>query len=357
MHPAPVGVVVPPLIATALEGAQAEALGGSKQPCARWWAGIGHAYRVLHHSGERMADRRSRLKRWADQVRSQPRSASDPEVFDPESIDRTVAATDRWIGPDRYLDTVVTGWEHLPDTPALLVANHSGGTTVPDVWCLLTAWYQHFGSDRPLFTLGHELLFATDATTRFFTRRGVLRASHGSAEKVIEAGGDLLVMPGGERDVWRPWKQRWKVQFVGRTGYARLAMQHGLPIVPVAGAGAHHTLMVLSDGHRLAKALGLPSVARAEVLPLYLSVPWGLSFGPWPHLPVPHRMRFRIGPKIVPHGEPDDPEAVARLDAAVRAALQLELDAIRERWPESRRSVRRMMRHVLRPTPPSTDDG
>lgn len=295
-----------------------------------------------------MADRRSRIARWAEQRRSDAWSASDPSAYDPRRIQRTVAAASRWIGPERYLDTVVTGWEHVPDEPCLLVANHSGGTTVPDVWSLLTAWYTHFGPDRPLYTLGHELLFATDLTTRFFVHRGVLRASHRTAEQVIEAGGDLLVMPGGERDVWRPWHRRWKVGFAGRTGYAKLALAHGLPIVPVAGAGAHHTLVVLTDGHRLASWMGLNRAARAEVWPVHLSLPWGLAIGPWPHVPVPHRMRFRLGPALLSEGSAEDEDAVAALDARVRRGLQVELDAIKQAWPRSRRSVRRMVREILR---------
>lgn len=253
------------------------------------------------------------------------------------------------MGPHRYFDTGAAGWEQLPDHQVLLVCNHSGGSTMVDLWGLAALWYAHFGTTRPLFVLGHELLFATEALARYFAQRGVLRASAATAERVLDAGYDLLIAPGGERDVWRPWKERWQVQFAGRTGYARLAARGGLPIVPVAGAGGHHTLVVLSDGHRLARILGLPNAARAEIWPLHLSLPWGLAFGPWPHLPVPRRLRYRFGPVIegVDPALAGDEAAISALDRRVREGLQAELDALRRGWKGSGRGVRRTLKDML----------
>jgi hypothetical protein len=41
-------------------------------------------------------------------------------------------------------------------------------------------------------------------------------------------------------------------RFVGRQGYARLAMETGAPIVPLVTAGAHESFMVLGQGRRIA---------------------------------------------------------------------------------------------------------
>ncbi len=85
-------------------------------------------------------------------------------------------------------------------------------------------------------------------------------------------------------------------------GYARLALKAGVPIVPLAHARAHETLIVLSDGRRFARALGLPAIARASIWPVHLSLPWGLAIGPWPHIPTPARLRCRIGAPVRPAG-------------------------------------------------------
>src|SRR5690606_16269667 len=131
---------------------------------------------------------------------------------------------------------------------------------------------------------------------------------------------DLLVMPGGDLDTWRPFTKRYQVCFAGRTGYARLALRAGVPIAPVVNAGAHHTLIVLTDGRKLAEKLRLPELARASIWPVHLSMPWGLALGPWPHLPPPVKLRYRFAPAIrpedvgaVPGREPTDAQ-VEELD-------------------------------------------
>jgi hypothetical protein len=104
--------------------------------------------------------------------------------------------------------------------------------------------------------------------------------------------------------------------------------------VPVANAGAHETLVVLTDGRPVARALRLPELARAEIFPIHLSLPWGLAVGPWPHLPTPARLRYRIGPPILPPaglapGADPPEELVQAVDAEVRAAVQRLLDELR----------------------------
>lgn len=119
-----------------------------------------------------------------------------------------------------------------------------------------------------------------------------------------------------------------------RTGYARIALEAGVPVVPVANAGAHETFVVLSDGRRLAEALRLPQLVRAHIWPVHLSFPWGLGFGPWPHLPPPTKLRYRFGPPIHPAevgatpGQPVTEDMVAAFDAKVRAGVQAQLDVL-----------------------------
>jgi len=165
----------------------------------------------------------------------------------------------------------------------------------------------------------------------------VLRAQPELGYRVLkEWRRDLLVMPGGDVDVWRPYSERYKVKFAGRTGYARLALKAGVPIVPLANAGAHETLRVLTDGAPLARWLRLPKLFRASIFPVSLTIPWGLTIGPWPHLPPPTRLRYKIGPAILPEGgfcEPgEEPsrERVAAYDERVRAAMQDLLDQLRD---------------------------
>ena len=40
-----------------------------------------------------------------------------------------------------------------------MVSNHSGGLIAMDVPVLAVAFFDEFGSDRPLYVLAHDLLF------------------------------------------------------------------------------------------------------------------------------------------------------------------------------------------------------
>jgi 1-acyl-sn-glycerol-3-phosphate acyltransferase len=260
---------------------------------------------------------------------------TDPGEYRPEDVRRTLPKIKRLFGPGRYFGVDVQGWANVPDAPVMVVSNHSGGTSIPDVWGFLSAWYQNFGVYRPLHPMAHEFILATQLTGEYFARRGVLRGSREIAMKVLrDYRRDLMVMPGGDLDTWRPYSQRYTVRFGGRTGYARLALQARVPIIPLAHAGAHETLIVLSDGKKLARALRLPEIARASIWPVHLSLPWGLAVGPWPHLPTPARFRYRIGAPILPPaslgpGEEPSEEMVSDHDRKVQSAVQALLDELK----------------------------
>lgn len=283
----------------------------------------------------RSARPQSRLLRW--QARQGKRQwGVNPEDTD---LDAILGTVDRlrpvFSGERAWFPVSVDGWDNLPEPGSLLISNHSGGTIIPDVWGLGFAWYDRFQRDRTIHALAHEMVFSLDQTSRFFARRGILRATRQAARTILcEHGRDLLVLPGGDLDTWRPWSERYSVNFAGRTGYARIALETGAPVVPIAHAGAHETLIVLSDGERIARALRLPQLFRANIFPVHLSFPYGLGVGPWPHIPPPTRLRYRIGRPVVPPrllpGTAPTPAMIADFDAQVRRALQAELDVLRE---------------------------
>jgi 1-acyl-sn-glycerol-3-phosphate acyltransferase len=245
------------------------------------------------------------------------------------------------FGAWRYFNLHVEGWDNLPPPPVLFVSNHSGGSTLIDVWGLWYAWHAHFKFRRPIHALAHELVFAPPGLGRTVAQVGAVRASRRQGLAVLQAWRrDLLVLPGGELDTWRPFSDRYAVRFGGRQGYARLALATGVPVVPVAHRGAHHTLMVLTDGRQFARLMGLQRYFRAEVFPVHLSLPWGLTVGPWPHLPLPATLAYRFGAPIVPPEPCADPsrEQVHQFDRQVREALGVLLEGYRVERPRRARS-------------------
>lgn len=254
--------------------------------------------------------------------------AAEPADYDPAAVERTVSLLDHFFAPKRPWEAQVVGFENVPPSPALVVANHSGGTLIVDAWGLGWAWYRHFGTGRPLHFLAHEWVVPLRRVGEALSHRGILWASQVNALRALrDSSHDVCVFPGGDLDAWRPWTRRYQVEFAGHLGYARLALAAGVPIVPVVNAGAHETLRVLSDGRRIAKALSFGPLARAHVFPIHVSLPWGLAIGPWPHLPWPARLRYRIGKPIAPPRSASE-DAVRELDLRVREAMQRELDEL-----------------------------
>jgi 1-acyl-sn-glycerol-3-phosphate acyltransferase len=290
--------------------------------------------------------RRSRSWRWLHGARD-PHWGASPEGYDAVCVERAKTWLGRLFGPDGHYPVRAQGLDALPSDPALFVSNHSGGSTVLDCVGLAFAWYDHFGRSRPLHFLAHEILLATSLTGPFFHKVGVLRASRHLAHQALgEWGRDVAVMPGGDRDTWRPWKDRYRVEFAGHTGYARVALKSGVPIVPVAHAGPHDTFMVLTDGRRIAKRLRLHDLFRIDVFPIHLSLPWGVGIGPWPHIPLPHALRYRFGEPVQPpaahRAGQDPPEALVReYDRQVRQAMQRLLDELADEDPLGRRGTPR----------------
>ena len=59
-----------------------------------------------------------------------------------------------------YFRSEVRGIERVPaEGGVLIVSNHSGGLMPMDVPIIAVAFDEHFGSDRPIYTLAHDMLF------------------------------------------------------------------------------------------------------------------------------------------------------------------------------------------------------
>jgi 1-acyl-sn-glycerol-3-phosphate acyltransferase len=135
---------------------------------------------------------------------------------------------------------------------------------------------------------------------------GARPASRESALTAFEAGHHVLVLPGGDLDAGKSWRHRNDIVFGGRRGFAKLAIDAGVPIVPIVTAGAGESLLVLSDGQGIAKAVHADRLIRTKALPVSISLPWGLNVGLVglaPYLPLPTKLVTRVLPAMRPEPE------------------------------------------------------
>ena len=212
---------------------------------------------------------------------------------------------------ERYHRWRVVGIEHVPATGgALLVGNHGGGTMSTDGYLTATAIYRHFGVERTVNPLVHDLMLTDPVMRRILPRLGVLRAGADDAARALAAGNLVLVYPAADREAVRPFRERNVVDLAGRTGFARLARQQKVPVVPVVASGVHEQLIVLTRGERLARLVGARRWMRTDSFPLVLALPWGLTSGYIPYMPLPTQITIAFG-------EPLDPPA-GRGDAPLR---------------------------------------
>lgn len=222
-----------------------------------------------------------------------------------------------------WLRLVVEGEEHLPAGPALYVGNHNGGVFGPDLPCTLATLWRHLaGQSRRLTMMTHDLAMRTITPLgRLVQRLGAVRASPENALRALAAGNAVLVYPGGEHDAYRPFRDRNRIVFGGRTGFVRLAQRARVPIVPIVAYGAHRSAVFLDDGRWLAMQLQFRAWTRMERVPIAIALPWLLAVGPLPYLPLPLPITLRILPpfECPPDADPEElrDEVVWRMQAAL----------------------------------------
>jgi 1-acyl-sn-glycerol-3-phosphate acyltransferase len=220
-----------------------------------------------------------------------------------------------------------------PAGGALVVSNHSGGMLTPDVLIFSPAFYETFGYHRPVYTLAHYGLFM-GPLDGWLRRLGVIEASRENAAAALRSGAVVLVFPGGDYDSYRPTLGANTVDFNGRTGYVRTAIETGVPIVPTVSIGAQETQLFLSRGNWLARKLGLTK-ARMDILPLSVGFPFGLSMIFPPNLPLPAKIVTEVLDPIDVTAQFGAKPDVDEVDAHVRAVMQAALKrlAAQRRFP------------------------
>lgn len=159
----------------------------------------------------------------------------------------------------------------------------------------------------------------------------MLPAAPDSMATALAEGRDVAVWPGGEVDSLRPWTERDVANLAGRTGFVRMAIRAGVPIVPIATVGGADAMPVLIRGDGLSRALGVDKMLRLKVFPLAVSLPWGIAPAALPQFPLPAKIRTRLMPAIAIDHDPvraDDEDYVEQKYREVQDSIQRGMDAL-----------------------------
>lgn len=256
-----------------------------------------------------------------------PSDPDDLNAAQPEMIEKVIPFLDDLCR--FYYRLEVEGLHKAPPGKALVVINHNAGITFAEILGFGARWYLERGTNDLLHGLGHDGILAVPFLKNFLIKGGGVRASQRHGDLVLQADRKILVAPGGNLEAFRPYRDRHRIDFNGRTGFIRLALRNMAPIVPTVFIGGHETFFVLHDGRQIARRLGLDNLFRLDTFPIFLGLPWGLGIGPLFHFPLPAKCKVRMLDPIPLDGyspeDEADPAVCREIYDKVTSAMQTAL--------------------------------
>jgi 1-acyl-sn-glycerol-3-phosphate acyltransferase len=278
-------------------------------------------------------------------------AAPESLAFDPSLIEEL----DHLIQPiKRLLSPVSLGTEVIPrEGPVLLTGNHTIFGMV-DIPMLGLEIFEKTG--RTVRGLGDHHHFALPVWRDLLQRIGTVRGTRENCAKLFEAGEAVLVFPGGGREVMKHKHEKYKLIWKERIGFARLAIEHQVPILPFASVGVEDMFEIVVDAEDilrsragdLLRALGIteqPWFRHGEIIP---PIAKGRGLGPLPRL---ERQYFLFGEPIDTTryaGRHEDRDVCMALRSEVQAAIEGEIAQLVEvrRADPERYPIQRLLRRL-----------
>jgi 1-acyl-sn-glycerol-3-phosphate acyltransferase len=215
-----------------------------------------------------------------------------------------------------YFHATLEGQEHIPPRGgALLVSNHA--LFALDAVVLAALVIRDRGR-HPRF-LADRMLWRVPLLRSVIEAIGALPGDPAAARTLLQAGELVFVYPGGVDDSLKLSGERYQLKWKTRAGFARVAMQAGVPIIPVVGLGIDEMYTVLARERWIGRRV---FGSERYDLPLPLG-----AFG----TPLPRRapQKYIVLPAIDTRGDAESPRDVERVRSATYDALESRLRVAR----------------------------
>ncbi|NRA33071.1 MAG: acyltransferase family protein [Polyangiaceae bacterium] len=208
-----------------------------------------------------------------------------------------------------WFRTSVYGIENVPSGGALLVSNHSGQFPL-DGMMIAASMFMDAQPPRLVRAMVEKWAQTMPYISLLFSRTGQVVGVPDNCRRLLERDELILVFPEGARGVSKPFSKRYQLQDFG-PGFMRMAMEMGVPIIPVAVVGAEEQYVNVGNLEWAAKFLGAPAL---PLLPQLL-IPGG-------QLPLPTKYHIYFGEPMSFEGDPDDDELVEEQAWLVKQNIQ-----------------------------------
>ena len=244
-----------------------------------------------------------------------------PLVLPPSPSAADMARLDALMAPLRALfRPSFDGWANLPrERPLLFVGNHTLYGVIDSPHLLLEV-YKREG--LLLRGLGDHAHWAIPGWRELLSRFGAVDGTPEVCSAVFGAGGSVLVFPGGAREAFKKNDERYRLLWGERLGFARLAIEHRVTIVPFAAVGADEIFGETVDRDALMTG---PLGGTLEALRIRpdLLMPLPRIWGP-DGAPRPQRLYFRFCPPVATRqfGGVVSDEAAVEVREQTRAAIE-----------------------------------
>ena len=288
--------------------------------------------RQKHTPGRRTA-RAGRPARKSANARGAARHpARDRDILNfvpvrPEEMRRLFAPARAYFNPE-FLGL----WELDLSKPALWVGNHTllGLTDAP---LMIEHLYTQYGVMlRGLGDRGH---FNVPYWGEMLVRNGMVLGTPENCAALMNAGQHILVFPGGGREVMRRKGETYSLIWKQRTGFARMAIEHGYDIIPFGSVGPDEAFNIVWDANDVMNSslwkwlderfqLGKMTRGGDMIPPVVRGL--GATL-----IPRPQRYYFGFGRRIgTAHlkGMAEDPEQLWALREEVARAVEWQIERL-----------------------------
>ncbi len=247
-------------------------------------------------------------------------------TYDPDSfgLDPVIAEMAWHLLNSLYYDyfrVEVEGIEHVPlDGGAVVVANHGGAVLPYDSAMLTLSVMNEAEIPRRVRVIGTELFNMLPVVSHLYRKVGAAYAAREDARELLRRGHLIGVFPEGEHGFMKPVWEAYRVGRLGRGGFAELAEEAFVPIVPAAIVGSEEVHPAVMVSKRLAQLVRL-------IFPEQRVEQIAIALNP---IPLPIRWRIRFLPPVMPRGPERPLDSLEQLERAedVRRSIQDALDDI-----------------------------